>query len=294
VITYSNSLVLSASWEAVFFLAVLGLVVGSFLNVLILRLPVMMTRVWEQEMRNFIAQKNDQDIGLNEKNALPSYNLFLPRSHCPHCLNVIPAIELVPVLSWICLRGRCAQCKGRISLRYPLIELMTAGLSGAVGFCWGVSPTAFAALAFIWALIALTFIDIDTLFLPDTLTQPLLWLGLIVNAWGGFVSFELAFWGAVWGYLSLWILYWLFRLSTGKEGIGQGDFKLLAALGAWLGWQSVPALLLFASLAGAGYGLLGMILAGFTRQTPIPFGPFLALSGLIMLFFPFLSGVLVS
>jgi leader peptidase (prepilin peptidase)/N-methyltransferase len=171
---------------------------------------------------------------------------------------------------------------------------MTAGLSGAVGFCWGVSPTAFAALAFIWALIALAFIDIDTLFLPDTLTQPLLWLGLIVNAWGGFVSFELAFWGAVWGYLSLWILYWLFRLSTGKEGIGQGDFKLLAALGAWLGWQSVPALLLFASLAGAGYGLLGMILAGFTRQTPIPFGPFLALSGLIMLFFPFLSGVLVS
>lgn len=285
--------VLPVSWQAVMYLALLGLLVGSFLNVLILRLPVMMTRAWEQEMHDWMTQSKQP--GLPEERLVKTpYNLFFPRSHCPQCSQTISPAYLVPVISWVLLRGRCAECQASISLRYPFIELLTAFFSGAVGLYWGVSATAFAALILIWILIALAFIDIDTLYLPDKLTQPLLWAGLIFNASGFFVHFEDAFWGAVWGYLSLWALYWLFLFLTSKEGVGQGDFKLLAALGAWLGWQSLPALLLIASLTGAGYGLFSMVFAGHSRQTPIPFGPFLSLSGLVVLFFPFITGVLVS
>ena len=285
--------ILPVSWQAVMCLALIGLIVGSFLNVLILRLPVMMTRAWEREMHEWITQA--KQVGLSEERfATTPYNLFFPRSHCPQCSQTISPAHLLPVIGWVLLRGRCAVCQTPISLRYPFIELLTAFLSGAVALNWGLSATALGALILIWTLIALAFIDIDTLFLPDKLTQPLIWVGLILNASGFFVPFEEAFWGAVWGYLSLWVLYWLFRLLTGKEGVGQGDLKLLAALGAWLGWQSLPAVLLIASLTGAAYGLFSMVFAGHSRQTPIPFGPFLALSGLVVLFFPFISGALFS
>lgn len=275
---------LQVSWQAEVFLGLLGLLVGSFLNVLILRLPVMMTRAWEEEMVAFSGTPKTQI-------EVPALNLYSPRSRCPHCLTTLAPMHLIPVMSWIWLKGQCATCREPISKRYPLIEILSAVLSVAVAAHWGVSTTAFAALLLLWALMALAFIDLDTFYLPDQLTQPLLWGGLIVNTAGIFVSFEHAFWGAVWGYVSLWVLYWAFRLVTGREGIGQGDFKLLAALGAWLGWQSLPGLLFIASLSGAGYGLLGIVWAGYSRQTPIPFGPFLALGGVVMLFFPFLARI---
>jgi leader peptidase (prepilin peptidase) / N-methyltransferase len=275
------------SWQACAGFALLGLLLGSFLNVLILRLPIMMNRAWAQEIQAFMAEPQNQEIGTGHRHAQDKFNLFVPRSHCPQCNTTIPAIYLVPVMSWIILRGRCVQCRSPISARYALIELLTAGMSLAVMLHWGVSLTAGAALILICSLIALTFIDIDTLLLPDSLTQPLLWSGLIVNFYGLFVSFTEAFWGAVWGYLCLWSLYWIFRTATGREGIGEGDFKLLGALGAWLGWQALPGILLIASFTGAGYGLLAILVAGHTRHTPIPFGPFLALGGLMMLFFPF-------
>jgi len=276
----------------------MGLLVGSFLNVLILRLPVMMQRAWVQEIEAFTNQPAMTELIHSEPILVrpdqpPVFNLFVPRSHCPQCKTKLSGLHLVPVISWICLRGRCAHCQTVISARYPMIELLTGFLSVAVAMKWGLSETSLAALFFIWTLIALAFIDIDTLLLPDSLTQPLLWLGLILNSYGIFSSFEAAFWGAVIGYLSLWVLYWGFRIATGKEGIGQGDFKLLAALGAWLGWQALPGILLFASVTGAGYGLLAMWILRHSRQTPIPFGPFLALGGGVLLFYPLFLGALI-
>jgi len=275
------------TFPVILLFGLLGVVVGSFLNVLILRLPVMLSHAWQQEIQAYLAQSEAHHNRPNQEVVTAQLNLFYPRSHCPNCLNTLSPIHLIPLISWIALRGRCAACHEAISIRYPLIELLTALLSGASAIWWGGSATTLAALFFIWVLIALAWIDIDHLLLPDTLTQPLLWAGLIANFFGLFVPFGQAFWGAVGGYVFLWALYWLFRLFSGKEGIGQGDFKLLAALGAWLGWHALPGLLLIASLSGAGYGLLAIIFEGHSRQTPIPFGPFLALSGLVLLFFPF-------
>ncbi len=255
--------------------AVLGLVVGSFLNVVIYRLPVMLEREWQAQCAELAGTAVPQ---------LPAFNLSTPRSTCPHCGHAIRIVENIPLLSYLWLRGRCSACAARIGVRYPLIELLTALLSAAVALRWGMQLQTLAALCLVWALIALTFIDLDTRLLPDRITLPLLWLGLLFNLHGTLATLPDAVTGAIAGYLSLWTVYWLFKLVTGKEGMGYGDFKLLAAIGAWLGWQMLPLVILASSLIGA---IVGMTLIALRRQnaaTPIPFGPFLAGGGLLALF----------
>lgn len=254
---------------------VLGLLVGSFLNVVIHRLPKMMEREWHQ---------NCAELNGEEPQTAPAYNLVVPRSACPTCARPIRAHENLPVISYLLLRGRCAGCKTRISIRYPLVELLTGILSGVTAAHFGYGLQAAAALLLIWALVALTFIDFDTQYLPDDITQPLLWLGLLVNIPGTFTSLEASLIGAVVGYLSLWSVYWAFKLITGKEGMGYGDFKLLAALGAWLGWSMLPIVILLSSLVGAIVGFALILIAKRGKDVPIPFGPYLAGGGLIALF----------
>jgi leader peptidase (prepilin peptidase)/N-methyltransferase len=256
--------------------AVIGLVIGSFLNVAIHRLPVMMQR----ETDNFIALENDEPAPHTHR-----YNLIAPRSACPVCGHTLSALDNIPVLSYVWLKGRCRYCRAPISRRYPLVEIITALLSAVVVWRLGSELRGFAALLLVWWLIALTFIDIDTQMLPDDLTLPLIWLGLLVNLSGSFVPLSDAVIGAAAGYLSLWSVYWLFRFATGKEGIGYGDFKLLAALGAWLGWMMLPFIVLLSSAVGALVGVAMIVLRGHQRDKPIPFGPFLAVAGLIALFY---------
>jgi leader peptidase (prepilin peptidase)/N-methyltransferase len=254
--------------------AILGLVVGSFLNVVIHRVPKMMQR----ESENYVAQESGKPLPHTGR-----YNLMLPRSACPHCGHQITALENIPVLSWLALRGKCSKCKAPISARYPLVEALTGALSAGLVWHFGSGSAGIAALVFVWLLIALTFIDADTRLLPDDLTLPLLWLGLLVNLNGTFVSLPDAVLGAAAGYVSLWLVYWVFKLATGKEGMGYGDFKLLAALGAWMGWTMLPLIILLSSVVGAAVGI-GLI--AFTRRgrdNPIPFGPYLAAAGLISL-----------
>jgi leader peptidase (prepilin peptidase)/N-methyltransferase len=254
---------------------VLGLAVGSFLNVVIHRLPKMMQAEWEDGC----AQLHGQTPAVRER-----YNLMTPASSCPACGHRIRAWENIPVLSWLGLRGKCSGCSTRIAARYPLVELLTGVLSAAIAWRFGFGFAACAALLLLWALIALTFIDFDTQLLPDSLTLPLLWLGLLVNLRGAFVPLPDAVLGAVAGYLFLWGVYWLFKLATGKEGMGAGDFKLLAAIGAWLGWKMLLPVILLSSLVGATVGIALMLLARLGRGQPIPFGPYLAGGGLIALF----------
>jgi leader peptidase (prepilin peptidase)/N-methyltransferase len=254
---------------------VLGLMVGSFLNVVIHRLPKMMEREW-------LAQCAELS-GKPLPDSAP-YNLVLPRSACPHCNHPISALENIPVISYLLLRGRCKGCGTRISPRYPVIEALSGLLSAYAAWHFGFSIAALAALVFIWALIALTFIDFDTQLLPDVITLPLLWLGLLLNLQDTYTSLGNAVVGAVVGYLALWSVYWLFKLATGKEGMGYGDFKLLAAIGAWLGWTMLPLTILLSSLVGALVGILLIIFARHGRNIPIPFGPYLAGGGLIALF----------
>ena len=256
--------------------ALIGLMIGSFLNVAIHRLPVMMQR----ETENFIALENDEPAPHASR-----YNLILPRSACPSCGHALSALDNIPVFSYVWLRGRCRYCRAPISARYPLVEIITALLSAVVVWQLGSELRGIAALLLVWSLIALTFIDIDTQMLPDDLTLPLIWLGLLVNLQGGFVPLSGAVIGAAAGYLSLWSVYWLFRFATGKEGIGYGDFKLLAALGAWLGWMMLPFIVLLSSVMGALVGIAMIVLRGHQRDKPIPFGPFLAIAGLIMLLY---------
>ena len=256
--------------------AVIGLVIGSFLNVAIHRLPVMMQR----ETENFIALENDEPAPHTSR-----YNLIAPRSACPSCGHQLSALDNIPVFSYVWLKGRCRYCRAPISRRYPSVELITALLSELVVWQLGSELKGFAALLLVWWLIALTFIDIDTQMLPDDLTLPLIWLGLLVNLSGSFVPLSDAVIGAAAGYLSLWSVYWLFRFATGKEGIGYGDFKLLAALGAWLGWMMLPFIVLLSSAVGALVGIAMIVLRGHQRDKPIPFGPFLAVAGLIALFY---------
>lgn len=253
---------------------VLGLMVGSFLNVVIYRLPVMMEREWKQQCAE-----------LNGEVTEPSdpFTLSRPRSACPHCRHQITAIENIPVLSYLVLRGRCRSCQAPISIRYPLIELLTGILSGIVAYHFGFDWTCLGALLLTWSLIALTFIDVDHQLLPDSITLPLLWLGLFFNLSGQFTTLESAVIGALAGYLSLWSVFHLFRLVTGKEGMGYGDFKLLAALGAWLGWSTLPAIILLSSLVGAVVGISLIVIARHGRDIPIPFGPYLAAAGWIAL-----------
>jgi leader peptidase (prepilin peptidase)/N-methyltransferase len=209
------------------------------------------------------------------------YNLLVPPSHCPQCKTPLRAVDNIPIASWLALRGKCAHCAARISVRYPIVEALTAVLSAFVAWKFGLTWQTALALAFTWALIALTFIDADTTLLPDDLTLPLLWLGLLANVFGLFVPLRDAVIGAAAGYLVLWSIYWLFKLATGKEGMGYGDFKLLAALGAWMGWKALLPIVLLSSLVGAVVGIALIILARRGREIPIPFGPYLAAAGMI-------------
>lgn len=260
------------------FTAIFGLIVGSFLNVVIHRLPKMMEREWIQQCQEL--QNPDADhIEDHER-----YNLILPRSTCPDCGHKITALENIPLVSYAFLRGKCSSCKAIISLRYPLVEALTGLLAAAVAWKFGVSIITVGALLFTFSLIALTFIDFDTHLLPDDITLPLLWLGLLFNIGGSFTDLHSAVIGAMAGYLILWNIYWLFKLITGKEGMGYGDFKLLAAIGAWFGWQMLPAVILLSSIVGSIIGIGLMILAKHGRDVPIPFGPYLALGGIAALF----------
>jgi len=268
-----------AEFPALFvgFCVVLGLLIGSFLNVVIYRVPVMM----DQELRWECALLADPNAP-----APPAFNLMTPRSRCPQCKAPITALQNVPVVSWLVLGRKCGNCKTPISARYPAVELATGVLSGFIAWHFGFGGTALAALFFTWLLIALTMIDFDTQFLPDQLTYPLLWLGLLVSLWNPVwaagaapVTPRDAIIGGAAGYLSLWSVYWAFKLITGKEGMGYGDFKLFAALGAWLGWQMLLPIILLASAVGAVFGIVIMIRQRRGKDTPIAFGPFLAIAG---------------
>nr|WP_319526822.1 A24 family peptidase [Pseudomonas laurentiana] len=252
----------------------LGLIIGSFLNVLVYRLPIMLERQWHDEAREILELPTQP---------AERYDLFLPASQCPHCQHRIRAWENIPLLSYLFLRGRCSRCKAAISWRYPLVELGCAALTGFAAWHFGFTLQALVFMLLSWGLLALSLIDIEHQLLPDVLVLPLLWLGLVCNAFGLLVPLESAFWGAIVGYLSLWTVYWLFRIVTGKEGMGYGDFKLLALLGAWGGWQILPLTLLLSSLLGAVLGLILLRLSGKRNCTPIPFGPYLAISGWIAL-----------
>ena len=256
-------------------IALLGLFVGSFLNVVIHRLPRMMEREWEAQAA---------EIRGEEAPPVERFNLATPRSRCPHCGHLITALENIPLVSYIILRGRCGHCGASISRRYPVVELLTAVLSGYAAWHFGVGFATAGALLFIWAMVALSFIDLDTQLLPDQITLPLLWLGLAFNLTGTYTDLSSAVIGAMAGYIALWSVYWLFKLATGKEGMGYGDFKLLGAIGAWLGWQILPLTILLSSLVGAIVGISLIALARHKRNVPIPFGPYLAAAGVIALF----------
>lgn len=253
-----------------------SLCVGSFLNVVIYRLPVMMERQWRQEATALLAG-NDAET----PEAAERFNLLVPRSRCPHCGHQISALENIPVISWLALRGRCKSCHNPISPRYPLVELATALLSLLVFLVLGPTVQALVAIPVTWALVALTMIDFDRQLLPDAITLPLLWAGLLVNLNGTFVPLPSAVIGAMSGYLLLWSVYWLFKLATGKEGMGYGDFKLLAAFGAWLGWTMIPLIVLLSSVVGAIIGLC--YLAIRKESAPFAFGPYIAIAGFIAL-----------
>lgn len=255
--------------------AAFGLLVGSFLNVVIHRLPRMLEREWDVQCAELRGEP------------LPSvapYSIVRPRSQCPHCSRPVQALENIPILSYLALRGRCKGCGKPIGWRYPAVEALTGLLFGLVAWHFGLTWAAAGAMLFIAALVALTFIDLDTQLLPDDITLPLVWAGLVFNLTGTFANLSSAVIGAMAGYLSLWSVYWLFKLFTGKEGMGYGDFKLLAAIGAWLGWQVLPLTILLSSLVGAVVGILLIVLAKHGRSVPIPFGPYLAAAGILALF----------
>lgn len=264
--------------------ALLGLVIGSFLNVVIYRLPVMLERGWRRDARLLLAPDEPPPP------AGPRFDLASPRSTCPSCKTPIRARHNLPVLSWLWLRGRCAHCGARISPRYPAVEALTGLVSALVALRFGPSLEGLGALLLCWSLIALAFIDLDHQILPDVITLPLLWTGLLFALAGGdgagylvLTDLRSGVIGAMAGYLSLWLVYHGFRLATGKEGMGHGDFKLLAALGAWLGWQLLPLIILLSALVGASIGIALVILRGRNSQQPLPFGPFLAAAGFVAL-----------
>ncbi len=253
-----------------------GALIGSFLNVVIYRLPLMMERAWEEE----IALAQGGELLPRER-----FNLVVPRSRCGQCGHVITVLENIPLLSWLVLRGKCSACGTWISARYPLVEVITALLFFACAWAFGPTLQAVAAMTFCAVLVALTGIDLDTQLLPDQLTLPLLWIGLLLNIAGVFARLPDAVVGAAAGYLTLWSVYWIFKLATGREGMGYGDFKLLAALGGWFGWQALPMLLLISSVVGAIVGIAILVVQKKGRHTAIAFGPYLAAAGLITLFF---------
>ncbi|AQA19765.1 prepilin peptidase [Halioglobus japonicus] len=256
-------------------LLALGLIVGSFLNVVIHRLPIMMESRWRRDCCELLEVEPEKEE--------PQLTLATPNSHCPACQAPIKPWQNIPVLSYLLLGGSCANCGVRISVRYPIIELLTGLMTLALAWFFPPSPALLGAMLLTWALIALTMIDIDHQLLPDDITLPLMWLGLLFNLCGTFVPIEQAVIGAMGGYLSLWSVYWIFKLLTGKEGMGYGDFKLLAALGAWLGWQMLPLIILLSSVVGAVVGIGLMIARNRGREVPIPFGPYLAAAGWLAL-----------
>ncbi len=253
-----------------------GLAIGSFLNVVIYRLPKMMQAEWQAQCAELAGRAAEPS---------PRFNLLVPGSHCPACKTPLRVRDNVPLVSFFASGGKCAHCGAAISARYPVVEALTAALSVWVASHFGFSLAGVAALAFTFVLIALTFIDADTTLLPDSLTLPLLWAGLLLNINGTFAPLPDAVIGAAAGYLILWSIYWLFKLATGKEGMGYGDFKLLAALGAWFGWKMLLPILLLSSVVGAVVGIVLLILARRGRDIPIPFGPYLAAAGFVVLIF---------
>ncbi len=255
---------------------IFGLLIGSFLNVVIYRMPQIMQR----ESDNYVASESGLPLPHTAR-----FSLAVPRSACPHCGHQITALENIPVISYLFLRGKCIACKAPISIRYPVVELLTATLSAFLIWHFGSGVLGLSTLLFAYLLIAMTFIDADTQLLPDDLTFPLLWCGLLLNLHGALVPLQEAVIGAAAGYLCLWSIYWLFKLATGKEGMGYGDFKLLAALGAWLGWKMLPVIVLLSSLVGALVGIALIVLAKRGRNIPMPFGPYLAAAGLLTLLY---------
>jgi leader peptidase (prepilin peptidase) / N-methyltransferase len=258
--------------------ALTGLLVGSFLNVVIYRLPIMMEREWRAECNQFLGIKTAD-------NPEPGFNLVVPGSACPHCQHKIRPIENIPVLSYLILGGKCSNCKQTISLRYPLIEAVTAILTLVVAIHFGVSMQALLAILLTWSLIALTAIDYDHQLLPDSITLPVLWIGILCNMSGLYTDVYSSLYGTIAGYMALWSVYIAFKLATGKEGMGHGDFKLLAMLGAWLGWQALPVIILVSSLLGSVVGIGLILFGGHKKSQPIPFGPYLALAGWISLLY---------
>ena len=252
-----------------------GLAIGSFLNVVIHRLPKMLERQWRSECAELAGTPSP---------AAERYDLVKPRSSCPKCGHRIPAFENIPLASYLILGGKCSQCRAPISLRYPVVEALSGALAGYIAWRYGLTTAMLGALLFTWAMIALAFIDLDTFYLPDSITLPLLWTGLLFNIGGTFADLNSAVIGAAAGYVALWAVFWTFKLATGKEGMGYGDFKLLAAIGAWLGWKMLPLTILASSLVGAAVGIGLIVFAKHAREKPIPFGPYLAAAGLIAMF----------
>jgi len=267
-------------WVALAF----GLCVGSFLNVVIYRMPRMLEREWAAQCAELKAGSPEHAASIASAAAPDRYNLFLPRSHCPSCGHRITALENIPVASWLMLRGRCSACATKISARYPLVELIAGLTAGFAAWRFGFSFAGLGAMLLAWSLLALCVIDLDTQLLPDDITLPLLWAGLLLNLGNVFTTLPSAVIGAAAGYLVLWLVYWAFKLATGKEGMGYGDFKLLAALGAWFGWQTLPLIILASSVVGAVIGIAMMLFGGHGRDRPMPFGPYLAGAGFISLF----------
>jgi leader peptidase (prepilin peptidase) / N-methyltransferase len=267
---------------------VLGLMVGSFINVVIHRLPKMMEIGWQQQCAELsqrgAGESQSPAIAKSEPAPHTPYNLIVPRSACPHCNHTLSAWENIPIVSYLLLHGKCRSCGAAISPRYPIIEAISGILCAYAAWNFEFGWAALGALLLIWALLALTAIDFDTQLLPDDITLPLLWAGLLFNLFGVYTNLHSAVLGAVIGYLTLWGVYWLFKLTTGKEGMGYGDFKLLAAMGAWLGWQMLPLIILLSSLVGAVVGITLIVALKHGRNIPIPFGPYLAGGGLIALF----------
>ena len=270
-----NEILIHSPLAFVLLAGITGLLVGSFLNVVIWRLPKMLERDWREQAHDI--------LGLPGETPLPTYNLLLPHSQCPHCDHRIRAWENIPLLSYVFLRGRCSACAAAISPRYPLTELACGLLSAFVAWHFGFGWPAGLVLVLSWGLLAMSLIDAEHQILPDVLVLPLMWLGLVVNSFGLFVSLHEALWGAIAGYGLLWSVFWLFKLITGKDGMGHGDFKLLAMLGAWGGWQILPLTILLSSLVGAIIGLITLRLRHAKTSTPIPFGPYLAIAGWIAL-----------
>ncbi len=284
----------STPWLLAACVFLVSLLVGSFLNVVIHRVPIMLEREWKAQAREMLVEPGRADgggtVASRSDDAPERYNLLVPRSRCPRCNAEITALQNIPVISWLLLGGKCASCRASISVRYPIVEFATAVLSAAVALHFGWHWQTLSALLFTWALVALTVIDLDHTLLPDVITMPLLWLGLLLSLfWHPGLAATAptdpssAILGAVCGYLILWTVYWAFKLATGKEGMGYGDFKLLGALGAWMGWQMLPLILLLSALAGAVIGVALILLRGRDRNVPIPFGPYLAAAGWIAL-----------